>query len=290
MPSRSRNCFCVWRSWIVRSTLAPGPHRRVTLELVEQLGRHVLGVERDHVDLLREVTRRFAIVERADDDAVGDLRGRAARARIEHDDAIAHAARRERHHAAELAAAEHADGPARQRRQRLTVIPACLRARAASATRDTRRALRASAGSPSARIAHASSAALTAPASPIASVPTGMPFGICTIDSSESTPVQRASTKPARRAPAARVFAAVMPGRCAAPPAPAMMTCSPRSAAPRVGEQQIRRAMRRDDLLLVRHAELVEQVGRVLHRGPVAARAHDDADARRRRAVEPRRL
>ena len=40
-----------------------------------------------------------------------------------------------------------------------------------------------------ARIAAASSAALVAPASPIASVPTGTPAGICTIDSSESRPL-----------------------------------------------------------------------------------------------------
>lgn len=39
-----------------------------------------------------------------------------------------------------------------------------------------------------ARMRIASSAAFFAPASPIASVPTGMPPGICTIDSSESSP------------------------------------------------------------------------------------------------------
>ena len=38
-------------------------------------------------------------------------------------------------------------------------------------------------------------------------------------------------TGPARRAPATTVLEASMPGRCAAPPAPAMMACRPRSRA-----------------------------------------------------------
>ena len=40
-----------------------------------------------------------------------------------------------------------------------------------------------------ARMAAASRAALVAPATPMANVPTGMPAGICTIDSSESRPL-----------------------------------------------------------------------------------------------------
>ena len=61
------------------------------------------------------------------------------------------------------------------------------------------------------------------------------------------------------------VFAAVMPGRWAAPPAPAMMTSRPRPRrGPGVLEQQIRRAMRGDDAGLVGDAEAVERVGGVL--------------------------
>ena len=48
----------------------------------------------------------------------------------------------------------------------------------------------ASAGSSFANIATANKAALAAPASPIAKVATGTPLGICTIDYSESTPLQ----------------------------------------------------------------------------------------------------
>src|SRR5687767_11930164 len=43
-------------------------------------------------------------------------------------------------------------------------------------------------GSDKARSATANNAALAAPASPMAKVATGMPFGICTVESSESSP------------------------------------------------------------------------------------------------------
>mmetsp|Transcript_28865 Transcript_28865/g.73654 ORF Transcript_28865/g.73654 Transcript_28865/m.73654 type:complete len:268 (+) Transcript_28865:559-1362(+) len=78
----------------------------------------------------------------------------------------------------------------------------------------------------------ASSPALAA--LPIATVATGTPLGICTMDSSAS--------RPSRCAPAgltgtpttgSGVMAATMPGRCAAPPAPAMMTLMPRLCAVR---------------------------------------------------------
>src|SRR5207302_305030 len=68
-------------------------------------------------------------------------------------------------------------------------------------------------------MAAAQSAALAAPAAPIANVATGTPAGICTIDSSESSPPSDfdcTGTPSTGR----RVLAAVMPGRCAAPPAP----------------------------------------------------------------------
>jgi hypothetical protein len=71
---------------------------------------------------------------------------------------------------------------------------------------------------------------LIAPALPIDSVPTGTPAGICTIDKSESTP---ASVRLSTGTPStgSKVLAATMPGKCAAPPAPAMITSSPRDSA-----------------------------------------------------------
>ena len=76
----------------------------------------------------------------------------------------------------------------------------------------------------------ANSAALLAPAGPIANVATGIPAGICAIDSSESIP-PRALDCTGTPSTGRRVLAAVMPGRCAAPPAPAINTSSPRSCA-----------------------------------------------------------
>ena len=67
-------------------------------------------------------------------------------------------------------------------------------------------------------------------APPTATVATGMPAGIWTIDSSESSPPRSASGTGTPMT-GSGVTEASMPGRCAAPPAPAMMTRSPRPAA-----------------------------------------------------------
>ena len=83
--------------------------------------------------------------------------------------------------------------------------------------RDSARSASRIAGCLAPRIAAASSAALIAPARPIASVPTGTPAGICTIESSESTPLSAADST-GTPSTGRSVFAAVIPGRCAAPP------------------------------------------------------------------------
>src|SRR6266446_1822881 len=80
--------------------------------------------------------------------------------------------------------------------------------------------------SPSARTLAASSAALIAPARPMASVPTGTPGGICTIEKSESIP-ESAFDSTGTPNTGSVVSAAVTPGRCAAPPAPAIMILNP---------------------------------------------------------------
>jgi len=76
----------------------------------------------------------------------------------------------------------------------------------------------------------AKSAAFTAPGSPIASVPTGTPLGICTIESSESRPLSVVAGTGTPRT-GTIVFAATIPGKCAAPPAAAMITSMPRDYA-----------------------------------------------------------
>mmetsp|Transcript_41696 Transcript_41696/g.91533 ORF Transcript_41696/g.91533 Transcript_41696/m.91533 type:complete len:244 (+) Transcript_41696:443-1174(+) len=65
---------------------------------------------------------------------------------------------------------------------------------------------------------------------PMATVATGTPFGICTIDRRESLP-ESVDVLTGTPMTGSGVIAAAMPGRWAAPPAPAMMTRSPRCSA-----------------------------------------------------------
>ena len=69
-----------------------------------------------------------------------------------------------------------------------------------------------------------------APASPIAKVATGTPLGICTMDSNESSP-RKYFEGTGTPNTGTSVSAAIMPGKCAAPPAPAIMARKPRPAA-----------------------------------------------------------
>ena len=145
------------------------------------------------------------------------------------------------------------------------------------ASRNRARAGRRSPASAPARIAAASSAALTAPARPIASVADG-DAGRHLHDREQRVEARRApSTRPGRRARAAASSRRPCPGRCAAPPAPAMSTLEA-ALLGRAGvlEEQVGRAVRRDDAALVRHAELVERLRGVAHRLPVGARPHDE--------------
>ena len=67
---------------------------------------------------------------------------------------------------------------------------------------------------------------MAAPAEPIAVVATGTPPGICTIDNSESIPFNvRVLTGTPMTGKV--VFAATIPGKWAAPPAPAIITFNP---------------------------------------------------------------
>ena len=64
----------------------------------------------------------------------------------------------------------------------------------------------------------------------MATVATGMPAGICTIESNESMPLS-ALLITGTPITGMVVIDATMPGRWAAPPAPAMMTSMPRPLA-----------------------------------------------------------
>ena len=108
---------------------------------------------------------------------------------------------------------------------------------------------------------------MPAPALPTANVATGMPLGICTMASSASRPSRWPDGMGTPRTGRV-VFAATTPGRCAAPPAPAMNTSTPRAAA--VGdvlEERVGRAVRAQDADLVR-----ERRARSARRAPAASR------------------
>ena len=107
----------------------------------------------------------------------------------------------------------------------------------------------------------------------------GTPAGICTIESSESRPL---SVFDCTGTPStgSEVFEAVMPGRWAAPPAPAMMTSRPRCGGGGVFEQQVGVRWAETTRTSCGNAELLECLGGGPHRVPVRLRAHDDADER----------
>ena len=75
-----------------------------------------------------------------------------------------------------------------------------------------------------------------------------------------------------------------MPGRWAAPPAPAMITLTPPSRAP-LAKAASRSGVRCAETMrdVVGDAELVEGVGGFLQRRPVGLAAHDDGNGGERR-------
>ena len=73
---------------------------------------------------------------------------------------------------------------------------------------------------------------MAAPGSPMASVPTGMPLGICTMESRASTPLSGVAAT-GTPSTGSTVDDAIIPGRWAAPPAAAMITWRPRASAVR---------------------------------------------------------
>ena len=79
-------------------------------------------------------------------------------------------------------------------------------------------------------MAAAKSAAFFAPDAPMENVATGIPPGICTMESNESIPFS-APAGTGTPSTGTAVCAASMPGKCAAPPAPAMIARNPRACA-----------------------------------------------------------
>ncbi len=80
------------------------------------LDRDVLELERDHIHAFRETPHGVFVSELCDAGEIGELAGRAVLFRREDMHAVAHAPRRDGKHAAELAAAHHANGRSRRNR------------------------------------------------------------------------------------------------------------------------------------------------------------------------------
>src|SRR5882762_4601227 len=168
--------------------------------------RHVLPVEGQDLAAPRETCQELVIGKGAVQQR-GDLaRGRLAR-RVQTQEIKPERITRQSEHAAELAGAHDADRHVRgvARGSGLPSTPAVWRSRYASRAA-------AMAGCLLARIAAAHSAALVAPAAPIANVATGTPAGICTMDNNESSP-PRDFDCTGTPSTGRLVLAAVMPGR-----------------------------------------------------------------------------
>ena len=108
--------------------------------------------------------------------------------------------------------------------------------------------------------------------------PTGTPPGICTIERSESSPLS-AAVCTGTPSTGSIVCAEVMPGRCAAPPAPAMITSMPRDSAP-CANSAIQTGVRWAETTCFSNgtSKLLEHVGGMGHRVPVGRRSHDHRD------------
>src|SRR5690606_17343976 len=161
------------------------------------------------------------VVVGGDDVFVGEGGSGAMRLGIEYRHAIAVILRCGREHPAQLPAAQYAEPGARSDHGNSGGW--------ASSTLWVGAARKAASwGGPAS--AAANRPALAAPAAPMAKVATGTPFGICTMDRSESRPC-RCLDGTGTPSTGTVVMEATMPGRCAAPPAPAMMARRPSVAA-----------------------------------------------------------
>ena len=89
--------------------VAIGTHGAVAGQPAQTVGRHVFKFSGNSDAGISKLLQRFAILVRGFQVHIGDRTRRAQRIGVEHGDAVTHAVCGEREHAAELAAAEHAE-------------------------------------------------------------------------------------------------------------------------------------------------------------------------------------
>ena len=163
--------------------LRVGQHRLARREKRRGLGGDVLEFVGDDVDIRREAIERRHVEVVGLGHAAHHIEGGRMRVRAEHMAAEAEPRGRQHQHAAELSAAQNADGRVRPERPALRVHLSSGASATASVCCLRQASSRfASAASVNASTLAASSAALIAPDLPIASVPTGTPGGICTME------------------------------------------------------------------------------------------------------------
>src|SRR5262249_11300832 len=227
--SRSDRRFSATRSWPAaggESREGRADARALTAGDPGEGGdRDVLPVKGDYLALAREACEQTRVGEAA----VQERRhapGGGVGGGVQNQEVESERITRQSEHTAELAGAHDADRHVRGgvRGSGLPSTAAVWRSRNASSAVAIAECLLA-------RMAAAQSAALAAPAEPIEKVATGTPARICTIDSSESSPPRDFDCTGTPRTGSV-VFAAAMPGRWAAPPAPAIKTSSPRARLP----------------------------------------------------------
>ena len=241
---------------------------------------NIFEFESDHADAGGEAAHGVQIVVRGDDFEVGDLAGGRVGVGRKSVDAIAHAAGGDREHAAELAAAQHADGRARE--DWLRFLPICrgilqdfcgllfaegaeffaqLGARVGE-DRDGEQSGVDRAGFADGERGHGNSGGHLHDREQRIHA-----FQRLAFDGNAEHRQNRV-----RGGHAGQMGRAARAGD---DDFEAALGCSGS-----VFGQQLRRAMRGDDALLMRHAELGEHFARMAHGFPIGLAAHDDADER----------
>src|SRR5438477_1040463 len=215
-----------FREAVLRNLQSPArrAHQGFGLDGPQRAPGNIFPVEGEHVAALGELLEQGGIFQLSDHDGC-NLPARRAGAAIQKQAAHPERIARKRQHASQLSRTHDTDAAGAQglRGSAFASTAAVCAARNASSAVRT-------AGVSLAMMAAVNSAAFFAPATPMAKVATGMPLGICTMDRSESMPLS-ALDWIGTPSTGIAVFAAVMPGRWAAPPAPAMMALSPRPRA-----------------------------------------------------------
>src|SRR5690606_5213059 len=159
-------------------------HRDELREEGHGLGRHAFELEGHQIDIIGQAAQVLVVVV-VTTQVLAQRLGTGVRRRIEEGETHAQRRTRQGQHAAQLAATDdtdlHSSGPCQERGSGFSsTVSVCSVRNCLSAAWNC--------GCWWPRMLAASSAALTAPALPMARVATGIPAGICTMDSSESTP------------------------------------------------------------------------------------------------------